>query len=109
MRYHDKFEWDPKKAKANEKNHRVSFDDAAAALGDEQADRFHYEEYDDAHSMEEDRHTTFASDPFDRNIILRITWTDRSTKDKQVTHIISARIATSKERKLYEKAIFKGK
>jgi uncharacterized protein len=110
MKYHDEFEWDPVKAKANEKKHRgITFEDAAAVLADEQAEIFHYEVPDDPHSMEEDRVTTFASHPFDRSVILRVTWTDRSKKGKQITRIISARLATLEERKQYEKAIIKGK
>jgi uncharacterized DUF497 family protein len=30
MKYHDVFEWDPQKAKANQTKHGVSFDDAKA-------------------------------------------------------------------------------
>ena len=32
-----KIEWDPKKAKSNLKKHRVSFEEAATALGDPMA------------------------------------------------------------------------
>jgi len=108
MKYHDFCEWDPKKAKANEKKHGVSFEIAAAVLGDEQAEIFHYEAYDDPHSLEEDRHITFGSYPFERSIVLYVCWADRSSKGRKITRIISARHATPRERNLYAKAI-KGK
>jgi len=109
MKYHDEFEWDPTKAKDNQKKHGVTFALAAKVLADEQAEMFHHEEPDDAHSMQEDRHITLASYPFDRSIIVKICWTDRSSKGKQITRIISACKAKRRERILYEKAITKGK
>jgi len=109
MKYHDQFEWDPEKAKANQKKHGVTFEFAAQVLADQQAEMYHHEEPDDAHSMEEDRYITLASYPFDRCIILKICWTDRSRKGKQITRIISACKAERRERILYEKAITKGK
>ncbi len=109
MKYHNEFEWDLAKAKVNQKKHGVTFELAAVALGDEQAEIFHYEEYDDAHSMEEDRHTTLASHPSNRSVVLKVAWTDRSVKGKQITRIISARLANRGERKLYEKTITKHK
>jgi uncharacterized DUF497 family protein len=72
MKYHDQFEWDPEKAKANQKKHGVTFELAAKVLADQQAEIFHYDEPDDAHSMEEDRYITLASYPFDRSIILKM-------------------------------------
>jgi uncharacterized DUF497 family protein len=72
MKLHENFEWDPKKAKGNPKKHQgVTFDDAAAVLGDDQDDIYHEEEYDDAHSIREDRYITTGSHPDDRRIILK--------------------------------------
>jgi uncharacterized DUF497 family protein len=105
MRYHDDFEWDPQKAKANQSKHGVSFEDAMAVLEDIQAELYHVETFDDAHSMTEDRHITTASHPADRSIILLICWTDRYQADQRVTRIISARHATRRERKQYAQAI----
>jgi uncharacterized DUF497 family protein len=65
----------------------------------------HVEEYDDAHSMDEDRWITTASHPFDRTIVLRIVWTSRATGGGAVTRIIGARPATQRERELYEEDI----
>jgi uncharacterized DUF497 family protein len=105
MRLHGEFEWDPKKAAINRRKHHVTFDDAAAVLGDDQGDRYHLEEPDDEHAMGEDRYITFGSHPGDRAVVLRICWTDRSTAEGQVTRIISARNATTRERGRYAQEI----
>jgi uncharacterized protein len=102
---HENFEWDEDKERKNLKKHGVSFDDAALVLADEGGDTFHVEEYDAEHSVGEDRYVTTASHPDDRSIVLVISWTDRSTKRAKVTRIISARAATSGERKKYAKEI----
>jgi uncharacterized DUF497 family protein len=84
----------------------VTFDDAAAVLADDEADRYHLEKYDDKHSMGEDRYATIASHPARRSIVLYICWTQRRKKGgRVVTRIISARRATQKERATYAKAI----
>jgi uncharacterized DUF497 family protein len=105
MMLHENFEWDEGKAQRNLKKHGVSFDDAALVLSDEDADKFHVEEYDLQHSVGEDRYVTTASHPDDRRIVLVIAWTDRSTAHDKVTRIISARAATPAERKRYGKEI----
>jgi uncharacterized DUF497 family protein len=83
----------------------VSNDDAKAVLEDDQAELYHVETFDDAHSMAEDRHITTTSHPADRSIILLICWTDRYRGDERVTKVISARHATRRERKQYAQAI----
>ena len=105
MLLHVNFEWDEDKAEKNLKKHRVSFDDAALVLADEDADIFHVEEYDREYSTAEDRYITTASHPDDRSIVLVIAWTDRSTEDAKITRIISARVATPAERRRYVKEI----
>ena len=50
------FEWDPKKAKANRKKHKVSFGEAATAFKDPRAISIH----DDEHSTDEDRWITMG-------------------------------------------------
>jgi uncharacterized protein len=105
MRYHNDFEWDPQKARANQTKHGVSFEDAVAVLDDDMAELFHVEVFDDAHSLSEDRHITTASHPADRTIVLVICWTDRYQKQRRFTRIISARHATPRERKHYAEAI----
>ena len=106
MKYHEEFDWDPKKARTNQKAHGVSFEFAASALADELADIFHIEEYDEAHSRKENRYTTLASHPMRRSVVLKIVWTDRSTDDEQITWIISARHAARRERIIYEEKTF---
>ena len=105
MRLHERFEWDAAKAKANLAKHGVAFEDAAAALADEFADRFHVEHHDAAHSGDEDRFVTMASDPQDRSIVYTIAWTERGDKQELVTRIISARMANKTERRSYEQAV----
>jgi uncharacterized DUF497 family protein len=105
MRLHDEFEWDPRKAAANLRKHRVSFDEAAAALADGEADVYHVEEYDDEHSTAEDRHLSLCSFPDARDVVLCVCWTDRSTDAARVTRVISARVGTPRERKRYAQEI----
>jgi uncharacterized DUF497 family protein len=102
---HESFEWDEDKAERNLRKHGVSFDDAASVLSDEAGDTFHVEEYDLEHSTEEDRYVTTASHPDDREIVLVISWTDRSREHGKFTRIISARVATKAERRRYAKEI----
>jgi uncharacterized DUF497 family protein len=80
MRYHHFFEWDERKAETNERKHRVTFEDAAVVLADDQADRYHFERYDDKHSKGEDRYVTIASHSAKRSIVLFICWTQRREK-----------------------------
>ena len=105
MSLHENFEWDEEKSHKNLKKHGVSFDDAALVLADEDGGRFHVEEFDDEHSNGEDRYVTTASHPDDRNLVLIISWTDRSTEHAKITRIISARMATPAERRIYAKEI----
>jgi uncharacterized protein len=105
MRLRENFEWDETKSRRNVKKHGASFDDAALVLADEEGDVFHVEEYDGPHSAGEDRYVTTASHPDDRNIVMVIAWTDRSTSRDKVTRIISARAATRAERRRYGEEI----
>jgi uncharacterized DUF497 family protein len=86
------FEWDPEKAARNGAKHGVSFPEAATVFGDPLAIT-----YDDPdHSDEEDRFITFGHSVEGRLIV--VAHTDRGDH----TRIISARLATRRERKLYE-------
>lgn len=102
---HENFEWDEAKAVKNLKKHGVSFDDAARVLADEDAEKFHLEEFDAEHSEEEDRYVTTASHPDDRRVVMIISWTDRSTDNAKITRIVSARLAKPAEKKRYVKEI----
>lgn len=83
------FEWDEQKAMQNLKKHGVPFTAAAKVFLDENR----IEIYDETHSMEEDRYITIglAGD------ILFVVYTERHPQIR----LISARLATAKERRLY--------
>ena len=86
------FEWDPEKAASNLNKHGVGFPEAATVLRDPLSVTF----FDPDHSEEEDRFITIGTSIDGRLIIL--SHTDRGEKIR----IISARLATRRERKLYE-------
>jgi uncharacterized protein len=85
------FDWDPEKSRTNLQKHGVSFFEAASAL----SDPFSITEYDSIHSIGEDRFITIGCS--DRQRLLVIVHTERETSIR----LISARPATSKEKKLY--------
>ena len=97
--------WDKEKAETNARKHGVTFDQAAEVLLDEEGERFHLEEYDESHGVDEDRFITTASHPACRDVVLVICWTEREDEAERVTRIISARPATRAERRRYESEI----
>ena len=86
------FEWDEKKAAANERKHGISFHEAATVFGDQLANTFS----DPDHSKDECRFITFGLSRFDR--LLVVSHTEREPR----LRIISARLATRTERRIYE-------
>jgi uncharacterized protein len=86
------FEWDPKKASANQRKHGVSFQEAATVFGDSLAITF----ADPDHSFDEDRYLTFGLSRLGR--LLVVSHTFREDRGR----IISARLTTREERKIYE-------
>jgi hypothetical protein len=86
------FEWDPAKAAANLKSHRVSFHEAAAVLDDPLSTTFP----DEAHSEGEARFVTIGVSR--RGTVLVVAHTERN----DAIRIISARRATRREREFYE-------
>jgi uncharacterized protein len=88
-----KFQWDSQKADINLKKHGVAFQEAASIFGDTLSMTY----YDPDHSAREHRFITLGMSRFGR--ILMVAHTDRHDKIR----IISARKATRKERKFYEK------
>ena len=86
---HGDFEWDADKARVNISKHRVTFEEAAVAMTDPMA-----VDFDDAKYP--DRVITLARSPLDR--ILYVVTTESGAR----TRIISARRATSHERRIYE-------
>ena len=87
-----RFEWDDRKAAANEKKHGVSFHEAATVFGDPPAITF----ADPDHSENERRYVTFGMSRVDR--LLVVAHADRERRIR----IISARTMTRHERKIYE-------
>lgn len=86
------FEWDPKKAASNLKNHDVSFDEAASVFGD----ILSLNMPDPAHSADEHRFLVIGVSAVSR--VLVVSYAERPPR----TRIISARLATKRERQEYE-------
>lgn len=86
------FEWDPEKAKANERKHKVTFHEGAAIFGDPLALTFS----DPDHSKSEERYLTFGQSNLSRFLV--VSHTQRGDK----TRIIHVRLMTRKERHIYE-------
>lgn len=86
------FEWDSEKADSNLKKHGVSFDEAATAF----ADPLSLTIPDPDHSSEEDRFVLMG-ETYDRRLIV-VVFTERGERFR----IISARLATRRERRSYE-------
>ena len=87
-----RFEWDPRKAAANLRKHRISFVEATTALRDDLA----LTGRDPDHSTGEARYITFGVSSQGR--LLVVSHTERGG----LVRIISARTATKSERKIYE-------
>jgi hypothetical protein len=88
-----KFEWDDDKAKTSLKKHNVGFDEASTVFTDPFAKIFH----DEGHSDQENREILVGHSTLNR--LLLVSFTERG---RDLVRIISARIATKKERKAYE-------
>lgn len=83
------FQWDEAKDKLNQQKHGISFTTAANVFGDVNALEF----YDQLHSSDEDRYIILGV----VNKVLFVVYTERNDSIR----IISARVATAKERVLY--------
>ena len=86
------FEWDEAKAKANEKKHGITFDQAVTVFEDPLAITYS----DPDHSDVEDREVTIGK--CEDQVLLTISHTERSGKIR----LISAREATKAEQQRYE-------
>ncbi|MHC1726012.1 MAG: BrnT family toxin [Syntrophobacteraceae bacterium] len=89
-----RFEWDPKKARSNQRKHRVSFEEAATALSDPMSATGH----DPDHSVSEDRFITFGLSERGRLLVVA------HTEEDDIIRIISARVASKGERSIYEES-----
>jgi len=88
-----KFEWDTSKATSNKRKHGVTFEEAQSVFYDDFAIQF----FDDEHSELEDRFLLLGHSNQSR--ILLICHCEKESGN--LIRIISARKATTKERKLY--------
>ena len=87
------FEWDEKKARSNATKHGVRFDDASTVF----ADSLSLTILDPTHSHDEERFVTIGRSH--RGKLLVVVHTDRGDNIR----IISARSASRRERRTYEK------
>ncbi|MCH9651674.1 MAG: BrnT family toxin [Deltaproteobacteria bacterium] len=85
-------EWDEAKNLANQRNHRISFEEARVLF---ESGVDYLEIFDATHSVEEDRFVAIGQ--IRRGLVL-VVWTERQ---EDVVRIISARMATRHETKLY--------
>jgi hypothetical protein len=88
------FDWDPKKASLNVRNHRIAFEEASTVFGDSLAVTFP----DPDHSVGESRLLTFGMS--DQGRLLVVSHIEHGG----VVRIISARRALRAERRIYEEA-----
>ena len=86
------FEWDARKAATNKKKHGVSFQEAGTVFGDPLAITYPNPD----HAQSEHRAITFGMSR-DRRLLV-VAHVDRNGKIR----IISARLMTKHERKIYE-------
>jgi hypothetical protein len=84
--------WDPRKAAANLKKHKVSFEEASTVF----ADGLALTGADPDHSLGEARWITFGESV--RGRLLVVSHTDEG----DIIRIISARVATRREKRFYE-------
>lgn len=83
------FEWDEEKNRINKRKHGISFETAAFVFDDEN----YIEMYDFEHSIDEDRYIAIGR----VGDVLFVVFTER----KENIRLISARLATEPERRLY--------
>lgn len=83
------FEWDEDKNFINKEKHKISFGTAAYVFDDP----YYIEMFDFEHSIEEDRYIAIGK----VGEVLFVVFTER----KDTIRLISARLATNAERKLY--------
>lgn len=89
-----RFTWDPAKAKANLRKHRVSFDEAKTVFYDEEALLIN----DPDHSESEDRFVLLGMSAMPRVLLVVHSYRD----DDRTIRLISARKARAAERVIYD-------
>jgi uncharacterized DUF497 family protein len=84
------YEWDPTKARTNQRKHRIDFADAVTVFADDQALTLP----DDEH-LSEERYVTIGQDALGRILVVVYTWRGNRIR------LISARKATAHEQTAY--------
>lgn len=92
-----KFEWDEDKNLKNHSKHGIWFEEAQTVWADDLSEEF----FDEDHSDEEDRFIRVGHST--RSKLLLVVFCERD--EGNIIRIISARAATTKERKDYEEGI----
>lgn len=92
------FEWDPFKAKRNNKKHGISFEQATSVFRDPLA----ISVFDEDHDEEEERWITLGKTTDGTLLVVVHTFREMSSQDGTTLRIISARKATRGEQKDYE-------
>jgi uncharacterized DUF497 family protein len=92
-----RFAWDPDKAEANRRTHRVTFEQAATVFRDPLA----LSRYDEEHSETEERWVSLGQAESGTLLVVVHTFEELAPNEAQV-RIISAREATARERQQYE-------
>lgn len=87
-----RFEWDENKAAINLKRHRISFEEAVESFFDPHA----LDDFDIAHSDDESRYNLIG---LSSRRLLFVVYTE---PEEGLIHLISARKAEMKHRKIYE-------
>ncbi len=88
------FEWDPAKAAANLKKHRISFEEARSVFFDEFAIQY----FDEAHSTNEERFLMLGMSSGAKLLIV----CNCEREQGEIIRIISARKATKRESAFYQ-------
>ena len=91
-----RFEWDPVKARTNQRKHGIAFEDAMHVFEDRYA-LFEHDHTDEAGELRW-RALGLAGDV----VVLLVAHTVREEGDDEVIRVISVRRATRKERNRYE-------
>ena len=92
-----KFEWDIHKERSNIRKHGVTFEQASYVF----ADPFSLNRYDEEHSEDEERWVLLGQSL--HQTLLIVIHTFRDENGQEIVRIISARKATEKEKKAYQR------
>jgi uncharacterized DUF497 family protein len=92
------FEWDPAKARQNARKHRISFERGATIFLDPNALSL----VDEQHSEDEERWITIGLDHTGALLVICHTYREETENSARV-RLISARKATKKETKQYQR------